>query len=356
LWWTVAIGSPLAVAHNIIDSPYAIKFGFYIVFQALGVYFNLYFLIPRLLEKGRYTQYIISVLLTILATALLIVPGYYVSAALAGKTLQEMYRVDPSNFFYFFKQNTLASSAAAMTLGMSVKLTKNWLQSRNRERELEKEKLETELKFLRSQFHPHFLFNTINSIFVLIRKNPDKASDALEKFSSLLRYQLYECNEKKIPLRQELLYVQNYFELQKLRQDDNIKLRLEIPRTLSDNVMIAPFILVPFIENAFKHVSREYDMNNFISLDISSENEFLVMNVRNSAVDNEHSGTREYSGIGLENIQRRLALLYPDKHDLKIAFSNDEFTVKLQLELEPLSSPPERLSESPLQPVNAVYQ
>ncbi|RYF96441.1 MAG: histidine kinase, partial [Chitinophagaceae bacterium] len=164
LWWTVLIGSPVAVMHNIVDSPYAIKFAFYIVFQALGVYFNLYFLIPRLLEKGRLAQYTVFVLLTILVTAIIIVPGYYVSAALSGKTLMEMYGVDPSNFMYFFSHNTLASSAAAMTLGMSVKLTKNWLQSKSREKELEKEKLETELKFLRSQFHPHFLFNTINSI------------------------------------------------------------------------------------------------------------------------------------------------------------------------------------------------
>ncbi len=341
--------------HNIVDSPYAIKFAFYIVFQALGVYFNLYFLMPRLLEKGRLTQYTISVLLTILVTAIIIVPGYYVSAALSGKTLMEMYGVDPSNFMYFFSHNTLASSAAAMTLGMSVKLTKNWLQSKSREKELEKEKLETELKFLRSQFHPHFLFNTINSIFVLIRKNPDKASDALEKFSSLLRYQLYECNEKQIPLRQELLYVQNYFELQKLRQDENIKLLIDISR-LTDDLMIAPFILVPFIENAFKHVSREYDMVNFISLDIRVENDVLLMQVKNSAAKTDASESGEYSGIGLENIKRRLQLVYSGKYSLEIVFSEMEFNVKLRLQLEALTSPVERISASTPEALNAVYQ
>src|SRR5687767_3005498 len=147
-----------------IDSPYAIKTLFYIVFQALGVYFNLYFLVPRYLEKGRLAHYILYTILTIIAMSAMIVPGYYTSAILAGNSVQELYGTDEGNFFYFFRRNTLPSSAAAMTLAMSVKFTKNWLQSRRREQLLELEKLETELTFLRSQFHPHFLFNTINSI------------------------------------------------------------------------------------------------------------------------------------------------------------------------------------------------
>ncbi len=118
---------------------------------------------------------------------------------------------------YYFQINALPSSVAATTLGMSIKLTKNWIQSRRREQELEKEKLETELKFLRSQFNPHFLFNTINSIFVLIHKNPVMASESLAKFSDILRYQLYECNEHCIPLGQELNYLENFIELQRLQ-------------------------------------------------------------------------------------------------------------------------------------------
>jgi two-component system, LytTR family, sensor kinase len=173
MWWILTIGSISEVATSIFHSWYFIKFAFYVVFQALGVYFNLYFLIPKFLEKGRYIQYVCLVVLTIACTAGLIVPGYYLTAWLSGKPFAEMFGIDPRRYWHLFQINTLPSSAASMTLAMSVKLTKNWLQTRQRERLLEKEKLETELKFLKSQFNPHFLFNTINSIFVLIHKNPD---------------------------------------------------------------------------------------------------------------------------------------------------------------------------------------
>src|SRR5205814_2985676 len=135
---------------------------------------------------------------------------------------------------------------ASITLGMSVKLAKNWIQTKRREQLLEKEKLETELKFLKSQLNPHFLFNSINSIFVLIHKNPDMASESLAKFSDLLRYQLYECNEQQIPFEQELSYLENYIELQELREDhDRICLEIAIAPYATGNYRIAPFVLIP---------------------------------------------------------------------------------------------------------------
>lgn len=168
LWWTISIGDPWKVVTLIFFSQSAIKFSFYLVFQALGVYFNLYFLIPKFLEKGRYVTYIILLLLTIGCSAACIVTGYYFNALVSDKTFQELWGVEPGNFMHFFKINALPSTVASMTLAMSIKLTKNWINAKRREQLLEKEKLETELKFLRSQFNPHFLFNTINSIFVLI--------------------------------------------------------------------------------------------------------------------------------------------------------------------------------------------
>jgi len=354
-WWTVAVGNPITVAESFVGSVYGIKTVFYIVIQAFGVYFNLYFLLPRLLERGRYTLYVTAVLLTILAMAILIVPGYYFSAYLAGDDLKAIYGPNAS-FFHFFQANTLSSSAAAMTLAMSVKLTKNWLQSRRREELLQKEKLETELNFLRSQFHPHFLFNTINSIFVLIRKDQNKASDALEKFSSLLRYQLYECNENTISLRQEIIYVSNYFELQKLRSDDNVRLTMNIPQGLTGDLFIAPFILVPFVENAFKHVSRQNNSDNYIKVDIEVNNQALHLQVKNSVSSYDiKSADSEYSGIGHENIRRRLELTYPGKHELNISTTTNEFSVSLELELEK-APVPNGSTALPTQPVNPVYQ
>jgi sensor histidine kinase YesM len=342
MWWTLITGDIREVAYSIFTTPYSLKFAFYFIFQATGVYFNLYFLIPRFLEKGRYVQYIFLVLLTIVTTAVLIVPGYYVSAWAAGKSVFDMYGIDPGNYIYFFKINTLSSSLASMTLGMSVKLTKNWLQTRQRERSLEKEKLETELKFLKSQFNPHFLFNTINSIFVLIHKNPDMASESLAKFSDLLRYQLYECNEHHIPLRQELTYLENFIELEKLRQEQHVELTMEIEQQHSGNFTIAPFILMPFIENAFKHVSRDRQLNNWIKISLRTDRDQLLLEVANSISPGDSTSELvHYSGIGLKNVQRRLDLLYPEKHELTIIRAKEQFRVLLRLHLNvPIATEP----------------
>ncbi|MEO5891185.1 MAG: histidine kinase [Ferruginibacter sp.] len=335
MWWAVTISSFSGVANNILFSAYAIKFGFYVIFQATGVYFNLYYLIPKFLEKGRYIQYVCFVILTIIVTAVVIASGYYASAWLSGRSFLEMYGKDPADYLYFFKINTLPSTAASMTLAMSVKLTKNWLKTKQREQLLEKEKLETELKFLKSQFNPHFLFNTINSIFVLIHKNPDMASDSLAKFSDLLRYQLYECNEQQIPLGQELTYLENFIELQKLRQDqDHTGLTIDIKQQHSSNYTIAPFVLIPFIENAFKHVSQRQDKLNWIKMELHFDQRQLYFDISNSTSDqNISTEFIHYSGIGLKNVQRRLDLLYPGKHTLKIESDNDQFRVMLELNL-----------------------
>lgn len=336
MWWTISIGSASAAAHNIISSPYAIKYCFYVVFQAIGVYFNLYFLIPRFLEKGHYVRYMIYLLATVICTAILIVPGYYVSAWLVGKTTEDLYGIDPGNYTFFFKTNTLSSTLASTTLAMSIKLTKSWIQTKRREQELEKEKSDTELKFLKSQFNPHFLFNTINSIFVLIHKNPAMASESLAKFSDLLRYQLYECNERHIPLKRELAYIENFIELAKLRQDHtNTEVRVKLQHDQYLDLVIAPFILMPFIENAFKHVSKLKDHTNWITIDVSHDQHQLYVAVSNSVAKDQTSSREavQYGGIGLKSVQRRLDLIYPGQYDLDIR-CEDQFRVTLRLKLE----------------------
>jgi two-component system, LytTR family, sensor kinase len=351
MWWMVTIGSVSIVANNLLFSDYSIKFLFYVIFQALAVYFNLYFLMPRFLEKGKYIQYLFLLLTTIIVTASCIASGYYVSSWLSGKTLLELYQVKaPNYFFYFFQINTLPSTAASITLAMSVKLTKNWIQTRRREQLLEKEKLETELKFLKSQFNPHFLFNTINSIFVLIHKNPAMASDSLAKFSDLLRYQLYECNEQQIPLGQELDYLENFIELGKLRQEQNTQVIIQVDQQHTGNLTIAPFILMPFVENAFKHVSQGKNRLNWIKMNLRFNKNLLHFDISNS-ISTQRNVSGEllhYSGIGLKNVQRRLDLLYPGKHELIIEQTDDQFRIVLQLNLYE-----HKIIELPAMPVKA---
>ena len=312
------------------------------VFQAVGVYFNLYFLIPKFLEKGRYLTYISLLVLTLLSTAALIVTGYYAGALLSDQTFLELYQTEPSNYFSFFKNNSLPSTVASMTLAMSIKLTKNWIASQRkqqvlekRQQALEKEKLETELKFLKSQFNPHFLFNTINSIFVLIHKNPNVASESLAKFSDLLRYQLYECNEAQIPLERELSYFENFVELEKLRQDHNFELDLHTDLQQTGNLIIAPFILIPFIENAFKHVSQWQDQPNWIKINFTLDGRQLQLDIANSVSAQPYSlnSIVQQMGIGLKNVKRRLDLLYPEQHHLVIEKEDAQFQVSLRLNL-----------------------
>jgi len=325
-------------------SVFFVKSFFYMIFPAFAVYFNLYFLIPRYLQKGRYGWYILFIALSIVASSLLIVPGYYLSAWLAGSSAQKMFGTtsDWSGFYHMAKAEPMKSTIAAITLAMSIKLTKNWIETERRHRLLEKEKLETELKFLKYQFNPHFLFNSINSIFFLIHKNPDMASASLAKFSELLRHQLYECNDQQIPLNKEIAYLENFIELEKLRQNENLTVDVNMEPPYYPDMGIAPFILMTFVENAFKHVSKEKDRSNRISISLNLNAGQLHFKVANSSTGNASAEVVNYGGIGLKNVQRRLDLIYPGQYQLDIKHQPDSFAVKLELQLmqiENLSSP-----------------
>lgn len=344
VWWATVIGNPVAAATNIFFfTPYAIKYLFYVVFQALAVYFNLYFLIPRLLEKHRLAEYSVCLILTILVAAACIVPGYFLSATLTGRTLNDLYGWDKVNFYSVYTGNPLPSTAASMTLAMSIKLAKNWLQTQRKQQQLEKEKLETELNFLKYQFNPHFLFNTINSIFFLIHKNPDMASASLAKFSELLRYQLYECNDKQILLNKEIACLENSIELERLRQNDNVEVSCQIDPLPCEDLGIAPFMLMTFVENAFKHVSKDTDSPNWIRIRLQWRGCQMDFTVSNS-ISRDHRSTKftdvvRYGGIGLKNVQRRLDLIYPGQYDLDIRQEETRFDIRLRLQLTELMVP-----------------
>jgi two-component system, LytTR family, sensor kinase len=338
LWWATTIGNPVKAATSILSTPFAIKYLFYVIFQALAVYFNLYFLIPRYLEKSRFSEYIPYLVLTILCAAACIVPGYYLSSILTGRSLRELYGVDSFNLYYLYTGGPLTTTVASMTFAMSIKLAKNWLQTQRRHQQLEKERLEMELNFLKHQFNPHFLFNTINSIFFLIHKNPDMASASLAKFSELLRYQLYECNDRQILLSKEIAYLENSIELEKLRQNDNVEVSLRVDHPYED-LGIAPFILMTFVENAFKHVSRDTDSPNWIRIGLDLDGRQLDLSVSNSTSSSKLSDVVHYGGIGLKNVQRRLDLIYPGGYHLDIQNERTRFEVRLRLQLSELVMP-----------------
>ncbi|WP_229367784.1 sensor histidine kinase [Fibrisoma limi] len=338
LWWVLTFGDPFKVIQTLAILPYTLKYSVYVVFQALAVYANLYVLIPRYLEKSRFGFYLAYWLLTVVCATLCIVGGYYFSAYVSHRSIQDLY--GESARFYVFLGNALPSTVASMTLAMSIKLTKNWVQTRQRQQLLEKEKLETELKFLKNQFNPHFLFNTINSIFFLIHKNPDMASASLAKFSELLRYQLYECNDGPIPLKREITYLKNVMELEELRLNDNVRVTFDVELALAEQLGIAPFILMPFVENAFKHVSKQRDRLNWITIKLAVTGGQLDFRVANSTDSDAAREVVQYGGIGLKNVQRRLDLIYPDQYKLTIQHDPGQFTVTLRVMLAELTPSP----------------
>jgi len=198
----------------------------------------------------------------------------------------------------------------------------------------EKERIESELNFLKSQVNPHFLFNAINSVYVLIRIDPDKASETLIKLSNLLRSQLYEFTTDEIDIQQELEYLENYIELEKIRKGDRLKVVFEKGEGLED-FSIAPLLLIPFLENCFKHLSSHTDQANIVKVKIEFLKGVLSAYFYNTKEEQHKKKMGQtVGGIGLKNIQRRLELLYPKKHQLEIKENPDSFEVNLQIKIE----------------------
>jgi len=218
----------------------------------------------------------------------------------------------------------LVSTAAA------IKLLVDYARAQRRIGELAKEKAETELQFLRSQINPHILFNSLNAIYFLIDRENTKARDTLLQFSDLLRYQLYDCNQPSIAIEKEIAYLHNYVGLQQLRRDEHYEVKMEAGDEVK-GFSIAPLLLLPLVENAFKHISHHMEKTNFVHIRLSAQACNFTLQVINSK---DPSPTKNQpGGIGLPNVKRRLELLYPGKHELEINEEKNVYSIRLQLNL-----------------------
>ncbi|MHA7055734.1 sensor histidine kinase [Aquimarina sp. M1] len=341
-WGVVELSLPIAF-EAMFFSPRFLIFLFYVFIHTFAVYFNLYVLLPKYLYKGKLTQYILFLAMWIIITSVIMLGCYFLSAHLIGEPLDYFCVFDAEKnetYFHILSSEILPATSGTILLGLCIKLSKNSLLAQKRQQILENEKLTTELNFLKHQFNPHFLFNTINSIFFLIHKAPEQASNALAKFSDLLRYQLYECNEQQIPLDQEITYLENFIALEKLRRNQDLKVDLHIHITNKVPLGIAPFVLVTFVENAFKHVSTNKDMSNWIEIKIQlDKDQFLHFEVANSQATDDVCLKQDssYGGIGLQNVQRRLDLVYPGNYNLSIKDRHTLFKIDLRLQLSELT-------------------
>jgi LytS/YehU family sensor histidine kinase len=220
-------------------------------------------------------------------------------------------------------------SAIASSYGLLLE----FLEQDSNKEEQKNEQLKSELSFLRSQISPHFIFNILNSIVYLIRtKASEQAEDVTMRLSSLMRYMLYDSDQTMVPLTNELAYLENYIDLQKMRFDGNVAFDFQVKGD-GQGQMIEPMLLIPFVENAVKHGVGLVE-KPFIKVQLESNEQRLHFQVKNKKGKEEQVFKDPSSGIGLKNVKRRLELLYPNKHTLEIKEDELNFSVDLTLELK----------------------
>ncbi|HZI52538.1 MAG TPA: histidine kinase, partial [Chitinophagaceae bacterium] len=282
-------------------------------------YLNAIVLIPRFIYRRRYREY--AGLLAGVFPVLLLITW------LVFFKLFDMPRFNLSGhilFNFFFFLFFLAASTA-------YRMIKDRTRADRIAREKENENLKTELSLLRSQASPHFMFNVLNNMVALARKKSDLLEPSLLKFSSLMRYMLYDADEEKVALEKETEYLQSYIDLQQQRFGKNVQLCVSLEK-VDDNYEIEPMLLIPFVENAFKHGTGIID-NAHINIQLKAEKNMLHFNVQNKYDPLSIEVKDKTSGIGLANVQRRLNLLYGNKHNLLITKKDNWFNVSLQLNL-----------------------
>jgi two-component system, LytTR family, sensor kinase len=214
--------------------------------------------------------------------------------------------------------------------GAAIKLMIDAARMQKRIAAMAKEKAEAELEFLKQQINPHFLFNSLNTVYFQIDKSNTEARATLHQLSELLRYQLYETGESTIPIEKEIKYLQDYIALQKMRKEEHYKISFQVSAS-AKGFLIEPFLLIPFVENCFKHVSHYQEKENTIAFSLDYRNSVFFFTATNSTAPPVVNPKR--TGIGLPNVKRRLELLYPGRHKLCIEHTAGNYTVALQLKI-----------------------
>ena len=340
LAWLIIIIIPRFIFYAYGDAHDRFLFHFYantLIYGAL-FYFNYLYLVPHFYHRDNKLWYF---LLATAATLFWVLALWYVNdhifydpgfEAKMDKVMQELNKgktvVKPPirqfrlfNYFY----TSFLITGFSLGLGVLQRLTQN----EKKRKELEKEKLNSELAFLKNQVSPHFFFNTLNNIYSLIEIDKTEAQASVHKLSKLMRYLLYESESGFTSLGAEIDFLRNYIDLMKLRLSTKVKLTVALPDHDLD-LSIPPLLFIPFVENAFKH-GVSYREKSFIDIQINVINQKITMVVRNSIGKSSHEEDEYHSGIGLENVKKRLNLLYPDNYDLNINEDSSVYEVSLKL-------------------------
>lgn len=302
-----------------------------ILAQACAAYGLIYWIIPETLNKKRYLLFIVSALgwLYFVYAFLMILKFYYLEPKFPG-------------FFDYWMGHKMTVPERLT----SVKLILRELSfitypviilgfiSFNRKQQrllkIEEEKKSMELKVLKNQLNPHFLFNTLNNLYTLTLKKDEKAPEVIAKLSEILDFVLYRCNEDYVSIEKEITLIENYIALEKLRYDEN-RLAISFTKNIEVSNKISPLIVLTFIENAFKHGVINETERATIRLHLESKKQQIIFSIENTKPKNDFGRISDKSKIGLANVRKQLDLLYPKKHQLEIEETQTTYTVKLYL-------------------------
>lgn len=323
------------VNYSYFDLPFweRIYKGFSVQFMVLipvimVTYFIMYYLLPKHLEAKAYHRLFLegalALVLAIIGYRLILI--YILYPFVYHETYEHR------SFLAMLPRHvwTLLDILSIVAIAVSIKLSRLRLAGVEREKQLMQEKLESELHFLRAQTNPHFLFNTLNNIYALARKKSDLTADVVMRLSKILRFMLYECTSPSIALCEEIKVLQDYIALEQLRYNERLSVQFE-EEVDEPHTPIAPLLLLPLVENAFKHGVSETRFASKVEIGLSLKQKRLNFRVLNSKAQDLEERS---SGIGLNNIQRQLELIYPGCYRLEISDQKDTFLVELELLLE----------------------
>jgi sensor histidine kinase YesM len=347
MWWIfqiilygyVPVLAGVSPADRFLSS--AINGTFFLTTHMFMAYTLMYFVIPKFIVKGKYLYGAIAVAITCLITALL---SSFIERYILNKIREDLFYHWGPTILGKLKSNSLWLSLLAglrggLTIGglaAAIKLMKHWYVKEQRNLQLQKEKTESQLQLLKAQVHPHFLFNTLNNIYAHTQGVSPVGSKLVMGLSDMLRYMLYECGQPFVPLSKELQLIRNYVNLEKIRYGNRLDVHIDLPKETHD-LEIAPLLLLPFVENCFKHGASHMIDQAWVSLHLTIEDPIMKFKLVNGKAQGYQPKILA-GGIGISNVHKRLELLYPEKFSLDIQEEEEVYIVNLKIELQKMKA------------------
>ncbi len=321
--------------YQIISHQRSADIDWYIVVKVVGVqlffalfvsYLNYFVFLPAFLKDKKVGKYLAQFLIVFaIVMAFRVTMGRFVVDGFTGGT----------GFMYttrYVVQVVTTNLFIVIFLAM-IRFAVDWFEFEARQKSVENERLTAELNFLKAQINPHFLFNTLNNLYYLAYSKSSKTTEVIAKLSQMMRYMIYDSNYPLVPLSKEIEYMENYISLERLRLNEQIPITFEVRGGNAGDFLITPLIFITFLENAFKHGVSNNNPQAWVRVSIELRADECVYCVENSKIPSVKPEAGQKSGIGLQNVRRRLELSYPEKHRLTVEDKEDRYSVELTIKL-----------------------